>query len=612
MYNVCMVRFGLVVDSVKDIWKNLKRLLQLAWEADRFVTFGYYGTGFVSAFFPIIINYIFKLFLDELIANQNITATIPVILIALLASRYVIGFVGDFVTFGASRVYFDYLFRYRLQNELNRKFYAKVSNLDVAHFEDSDTQNLITKAQDTFTWRPPDFLRQFQSFFSGFVTYISSFIVLLPFGWWIPFLVTAVVIPILYLRAKFGRIEWSIYGSGAPQVKELWYLRWLLSNKIPIKELKIFQSTGELLNKFTGIQEYLYNLNKGPVVDFVKVIFYPDILKAIVLFAIAYIKLPEVLSGEISIGDFTFFINILDRLVGTAGSMVIYFGEMYGNNLYVNHFFEVMGLPDLIKEPADPKTVKEPADPPLIEFKNVSFKYPGDEKLVLKDVTFTLDPKENVAIVGANGAGKTTIIKLMLRFYDVTKGEILVDGINIKEMSLKQWYSRVGILFQEFVRYDFTVKENIMLGNPQLKDEKRMIKAAKAAGAHEFIKDLPEEYDQLLGRQFEGGTELSIGQWQKLAIARAFYEAAPLLILDEPTSSIDAVAEFEIFKNLQRYYDNKSLLLISHRFSTVRNANKIIVLKNGKIVERGAHDKLVKQGGLYEKMFNKQAQAYLE
>jgi ATP-binding cassette subfamily B protein len=213
-------------------------------------------------------------------------------------------------------------------------------------------------------------------------------------------------------------------------------------------------------------------------------------------------------------------------------------------------------------------------------------------------------------VVGKNGAGKTTMVKLLCRFYDVDSGEILIDGINIKDVSLADWYQYIGTLFQEFMHYDFTARENIMLGNTDVVDEKKMIEAALKTGADKFINSFPNKYDQLLGRQFEGGTELSQGQWQKLAVARAFYQSPPILILDEPTSAIDAEAEYEIFQNLKKLYENKTLFLISHRFSTVRNADKILVLDGGIVIEEGSHERLMKKNGLYAKMFMTQAQGY--
>ena len=268
-----------------------------------------------------------------------------------------------------------------------------------------------------------------------------------------------------------------------------------------------------------------------------------------------------------------------------------------------------MNLPKLVKKPKNPKEID--IDKPIsFEFRNVSFKYPGTENFVLKDINFSIEPKDNIAIVGANGAGKTTIVKLLCRFYDVTSGEILVNGVNIKDLDLDNWYRCIGTLFQEFMHYDFTVRENIMLGNPKVKNEDKMRLAANQSGVSEFVEALPNKYNQLLGRQFEGGVELSQGQWQKLAIARAFYEGAQILILDEPTSAIDAESEYEIFQNLNKHYKDKTLFLISHRFSTVRNANKIIVLKEGRILETGSHDELLRVGGLYARMFRKQALGY--
>jgi ABC-type multidrug transport system fused ATPase/permease subunit len=229
---------------------------------------------------------------------------------------------------------------------------------------------------------------------------------------------------------------------------------------------------------------------------------------------------------------------------------------------------------------------------------------------VLHKVSFTIEPGESVALVGHNGAGKTTIIKLLCRFYDVSDGEILINGINIKHLDLSGWYKFLGTLFQEFVRYHFTIKENIFLGAPGKNDEIAMKEAAVKSGAADFIERLPDKYDQKLGKEFADGEELSGGEWQKLAIARAFYEEPPVLILDEPTSAIDAEAEYEIFNNLEKQYKNKTLILVSHRFSTVRNANKIVVIDGGKIVESGTHEELMNVGGLYARLFSIQAKGY--
>jgi len=595
---------------VKHVFTNLGKMLILAWQMDRRVTFGYYFTAFLGAFTPLIGSLTLKYLIDNLIANGTLKAStsIPFIIIVVLATRYILSLAENIIQWGLGRTYFDYLFRYKIQNELNRKFYDKLSNLDIAYLEDPKTQNLISKVRDTVTWRPPDFLREFSYFFGNFVSYIAAFIILLPFGWWIPTAITLIALPRLLLRARYGTIQWSIYGSGAPQVRKLWYLTWLLASPEAIREMKIFQSQKTLLQRLKEVQEYLFNLNKKPLDNYLRQLTYPPILEAVVLFVIAYLQLPNVLSGIITIGSFTLLINMIDQLNGSVSASVITFGEMYEHNLYIDHYLEISKLPKLIKE-AEKAVVFEKIAPPKIEFKNVTFAYPHGPK-VLKNISLVIEPGESVAFVGENGAGKSTIIKLVCRFYDVTEGEILVNGVNIKDIKLSNWYQFMGTLFQDFVHYYLTVKDNIILGNPSKVDEQQVVEASKKAGAHEFIDKLPKKFDQVLGREYEEGVELSIGQWQKLAIARAFYQSSPLLILDEPTSAIDAEAEYEIFNNLEKEYKNKTLILVSHRFSTVRNANKIFVIENGQIIERGTHDKLLAINGKYAHMFQTQAKGY--
>jgi ATP-binding cassette subfamily B protein len=223
---------------------------------------------------------------------------------------------------------------------------------------------------------------------------------------------------------------------------------------------------------------------------------------------------------------------------------------------------------------------------------------------------FVIEPGQSVALVGTNGAGKSTIIKLLCRFYDVTGGQILINGVDLRALDLAHWYEHLGTLFQDFVQYKLTVRDNVLFGDPARVDERAMVEAVRKAGAAALVDELPGGYDQILGTEFADGEQLSGGQWQKLAIARAFYQSAPVLIMDEPTSAIDAEAEYEIFNNLEAEYHDKTLILVSHRFSTVRNADRILVIEDGRIVEQGSHDEMLAEAGRYAAMFAMQAAGY--
>jgi ABC-type multidrug transport system fused ATPase/permease subunit len=602
--------FNKTKETLINVNGNLWRLLKISWQTDRKLTVGYYGSAGIAALFPIVGSFIYKLYIDNLIANLGIKPNIPLVILALLGSRYLSNWIWDFVSWVLKETYFDYLLRYKLQNYFSRMFARKMAGLDLQHLEDSKTQDLINKARDTLTWRPPDFLRAFSYLFTNIVSYVSSFLLLAGYGWHLPFVISLFGLPRLYLRSKLGSLQWSIWGSGAPDVRKLWYLQWLLTQKNSIVESKIFGSQAGLLKKYESIQDDLYAKNEKPVRKFIKIASFPQLFESIVLFVFAVVKLPQVLSGSVSVGDFTFFIDMLDRVANSVSGMVGNLGWMYENNLYVNHFFEVMGLKKIIKSPVDPVAIPNSPNPPDLEFRNVSFRYPDSKKFALKNVSFKLESGKNIALVGKNGAGKTTIVKLVCRFYDVTGGVILINGVNIKDIDLGEWYKKLGTLFQEFTKYDFTVRENIIQGDLTHFDKERMLLAARKSGADKFISGFPKKYEQILGKQFEGGIELSVGQWQKIAIARAFYAMAPILILDEPTSAIDAETEYKIFKNLDTEYKNKSLLLISHRFSTVRNADKIIVISKGEIKEEGTHEELIEKNGMYARMFGKQAEGY--
>lgn len=597
-----------IITPIREVARNTRRLFGVALEADKTVTILYYITAFVGALTPLASAFVFKLLIDYLQASQSFVLGVPSILIMIVASVYVVNLIENIIYWGINVSYLDYILRYRLQNEFTNRFHEKLSKIDIPHLENPAVQDLLSKVRSTMQWRLPDFLRTFSELFRDIVAFVAAFVVLLPYGWWIPCLVTLVALPRLVLQAKYGAVQWSIWGSGAPQVKKLWYMDYMLQEHQTIRELRISQASNALLTKFKSIQTHLFELNKQALDRRTLASTFPPILEAVVIFGIAYSFLPMTLSGAVSVGSLTLIINMLGQLGGRAANASSHFAHIYESNLYADHYFDFLALPQIVKEPISPVRFEIVASP-RIEFRNVSFEYPGGHK-ALQDVSFVIDAGESVAFVGSNGAGKSTIVKLLCRFYDVAEGEILINGTNIKELDLQNWYKHLGTLFQEFVRYHFSVRDNIILGAPDKNNEQLMVEAAKRAGAHEFIEKLPNKYEQILGKEFEDGEEISGGQWQKLAIARAFYEEPPVLILDEPTSAIDAEAEYEIFNNLEKQYRNKTLILVSHRFSTVRNANKIIVMEGGKVVESGNHEELIKLNKHYAKLFFIQAKGY--
>jgi len=599
-----------LLNKLTELGSNIKKVLSLSYEIDKGLIIKYYITAFIGAVAPIMAGFIFKFFIDQLVTNGQIqpSASLPLMIFLVFAAYMFVLLIETIAYWGMNVSYYDYLMRNRLQSGLMYRFSKKLGSLDLEYLENPETQNLITKVRDSYQWQIPDFVRTWNYVFSNIIGIISACIVLISFGWWMPLIIILVCIPRFYMKIKHGIFVWSMYGSGAPQVKKLWYQGWLLTENTSILETRIFQSQEALLDKMAKTQEDLYKLNKKPLDNYRWVIILAPLLESLTIVVIIYLLIPNVFTGTLSIGTITFIITTLIGLKNNAAWGAAHLGELYEKNLFIEPYFKLMNLPRLIKEKFNPYVFNS-IKPPLIEFKNVSFIYPNGRE-VLKGVSFTIKPGDNVALVGSNGAGKTTIIKLLCRFYDVTSGEILINGINIKDIKISNWYSHLGTLFQDFVKYQFTVRENITLGKPDFHDEERILDAAKKSGAYEFIKDFPKQFDQVLGRSFEEGDELSGGQWQKLAIARAFYQEAPVLIMDEPTSAIDAEAEYEIFNNLEKSYKDKTLILVSHRFSTVRNANNIFVIDNGKIVEQGAHRQLIEKNGKYARMFNIQAKGY--
>lgn len=591
----------------KEILKTIYKTFVLVWRVDkRFVTVATI-LMIIGGIIPIVVSYVSKIILDSIISITSVQGAITVALLGFLALRYLLEAIQDFQRAFLYQ-YTQRITRYKIQNYLNLELSNKISILDVDYFQNTKVQDLIQKVRRESFGRIPAYTNIIFFTINYGVTLIGSFVALIPFGFWIPLLAIAVSYPRYRVRRETSNLEWSLFNWSTPLSRRLNDISNMLQRELSVVEIRIAGSRNAFLKRVSKLQDkMLENIGK-PLNKFLKTIWIPIILEAVFIYFMVYIKLPLVISGALSIGSLIFLMQMFDQIIGNTQSVNEQIATLFDDGLYSRNYFELMDLPPLITE-KNPGHVFEVIKPPKIEFQNVSFNYPNG-KTVIKKASFSVMPGEHLAIVGPNGAGKTTLIKLLLRFYDPAKGSILVNDIDVKDLKRENWYKFIGTLFQNFGKYNLTVAENIAFNEPDKLNYSKIKKAAELSGAAEFIEKFPDKYEQQLGRDFDG-EELSIGQWQKLALARAFYEEAPVLILDEPTSAIDAEAEAEIFDNLNKVYQGKTVIFISHRFSTVRHADKIIVLESGQILEEGTHESLVKKNGVYARMFKIQAKGYL-
>lgn len=538
------------------------------------------------------------------------TMTPSTTLLLIIGTYLFFEYMSRFVNFTFNGYYFSYFIKAKLQNVLTRHFMEKLALMDFVHLEDGDTRNLIAKVEGTYNFRLPEILTKLNEIVYNVAALLFSLIIALQFSPRYFIILALVAAPVYYLRSKYGNAAWSQYSSNASSTNYIWYMRSLFTNFPTLSEMKIYGLRPYFIAKTKKLQDKIIDDYRRPIRVYTILSTMSFILIPVAIYFAVTQFISGVASGAHTIGDFTFFLNTLFTFSGQISSVLINFGAITENALFLNDYFKLMSIENKIKYPENPKYFDH-IQPRTIEFQNVSFTYPGANKPSLHNVSLKIEKGEDVAIVGHNGAGKSTLIKLLFRFYDPSEGRILIDGVDLRTIDLDHWYQHIGVLFQDFARYFVTLEENIRFGNITKHSENGFKDALQKAQGMDLLHVLPGQYEQILGRWFEHGMELSGGQWQKVAIARAVYRDAPILILDEPTSAIDAEAEYEIFKNLKELYTEKSLIFISHRFSTVRMAQKIIVLERGRVVEEGTHQELVNNNeGLYASYFRLQKRGY--
>lgn len=506
--------------------------------------------------------------------------------------------------------YADFLWWHFLEEKMEFLFMRKKSEIDIGLHEDPKFSDLAHRVNEE-SYRTRNFIdRQFQMSRIVLGVIIAS-VIIISFQWWVFLIVFIGAIPEFIFEAKYGARVWGIHSANAEVRRRFWEVRYFFTPVRALTELKLFCNTKHFIGKAMELfdifrkEQYQKESHRFKMNILASVISHGTIAFAAVWFVY------EVVQGHIQIGTFTFVIASILSLRGNLSEFFFSIAYQYQDGLFVLDILKFLDTKPRIISPEHGFSLPKGKAPEII-FENVTFTYPDASSPTLKDFSLRIAPGEKVALIGVNGAGKTTLVKLLCRFYDVDKGRILLGGKDIRSIDLDSWYARLGVLFQEYMNYSsFSVSETIALGDTSSKiSPARIKKAAMEGDANKFIEKWEKKYSQVLGKEFEGGVEPSIGQWQKIALARVFYRDPEVFVLDEPTSSIDAESEAKIFEKMESLSKNKTVILISHRFSTVRNADKIAVIENGRVSEEGSHEMLLEKNGMYAKLFQLQARGY--
>jgi len=595
--------------DLKLLLKNVFRLLKIYFKMRPWFVLFYVLVMFCIAGLPFVVSYLNGQLINKVVMFLGDGGVGQIIIYQLLALAILAGLLLQIFYKLADLL--DRFSTYDWNEKMPIDISRAISGLDLATLESSDFRTKLSRVRDGATYRTGNFVSLVFWMINDLVQIVMATVILSGLAFVLLPIIFVGLLPEFVILLQGSRAHWNIWGAKEVIRKRYTVAREKLQNENSIQEIRIF-----------GARSYLLNMMKDLMSDFVaeqrkilkrenKLSVLARTFENVILGGIEFWVLLGVLARKWGVGDYNFYLSSINGFARASRNLLRNINTLYEHNLYITDFFEILDTKNKIvnKEGA---VVLKTERPPKIEFVNVSFAYPGSKIKVFDKFSMTIGSGEDVAIVGENGAGKTTLVKLLSRFYDVDEGEILLDGVNIKEIDLESWYKNLGILFQSFVTYGFSAYENIGLGDvSKFFDKGGVVEAAKMAGADEFIGKLKRKYKQILSKWFTKGTELSGGQWQRVALARAFFRNANVLVLDEPTSAIDAKGEYEIFKKLENYQKEKTTIIISHRFSTVRKADKIYVIEKGKIIEQGSHEELMKKSrGRYKKMFELQAQGY--
>lgn len=584
------------------------KVLKMVFEASPLWASFYFGTSAINSVIPTLGFYIGKILIDAIVAaSKNPSQENVILILEITTLGLVINLVNS--VFGSLARHGYDVMKDLLNKHVINKVLAKSAELDLSYFENPKFHDQLEKVHREISYRPSQAMDIVVEGASSLIGIISLSFLLFRLAFWAPALLIVLSIPRFVYRMKFTYYTYSITDNRTPLSRRVNQIIWLLTGRDAAAEIKAMGLKNYFVSMFNKLNDAFIAENRDLSVKQNFYNFLLDLLGDLSYYALYLFTAVQTIYSKITLGDFTMFTATIRQYQNSLQGVFAYIARFYETTLFLQHYFDFVELKPNIVNSANAQRI-DTSKPLRIEFKNVSFGY-TPEKMILKKIDLTIADAKNFALVGENGAGKTTLIKLLLRLYDVSSGQILINGVDIREIDLENLHQNIGVIFQDYQHYEMTVRENIGFGDVEkINNIGRIRQAARLSGASEFVEKFDNKYRTMLGKYFEKGEELSGGQWQKIALARAFFKDSKILIMDEPTSALDPKSEYEVFKNLIAHTKNKSLVLISHRFSTVRIADQIVVMHKGEIVEQGSHEELMANNGHYAKLYNLQAKWY--
>jgi len=594
-----------------DVFRYSRRALELVWTTSAKLALIFAVLTLVAGVLPAAVAWIGQLIVDGVVAainqhQQTGGADTSLVLLFVASEAGVVALIA-----GAQRgiATCQALLRALMGQRINLLILEKALTLKLAHFEDSEFYDKLTRARREASTRPLSLVTRTFGLVQNGISLVSYAVLLVHFSPWTVLILVAGGIPEFLAEAKFSGDKFRLFRWRSPETRMQMYLETVLAREDYAKEVKLFRLGPKLLQRYREIFAKLFAEDRKLTLRRDSWGFLLGLIGTLAFYgAYAWIALSAI-QGAISLGQMTMYLLLFKQGQSAVSASLSAISGMYEDNLYLSNLYEYLEQ-EVPQQRGELPLGPIPGDG--VRFEQVSFSYPGSEEPALQEVNLHLKPGESLALVGENGSGKTTLIKLLTRLYQPDAGHILLDGLDLQQWNGEALRRRIGVIFQDFGRYQFLVGENIGAGDVlHFEDRQRWQLAAEQGMAEPFIEKLPEKYDTQLGKWFKGGRELSGGQWQKIALARAFMRTdADILVLDEPTATMDAAAEATIFEHFRELSRGKMTILISHRFSTVRMADQIIVIDRGRIVEQGSHEELMQQDGQYAYLFSLQAQGY--